>query len=195
MPQKCLNCRRFARCWSRHWGIRDELDQDLSTLALLLFGLGNSLSCLVPCKMFSSIPGIYSLDASSSCPVWQTRMSPDTAKWPGAGGKKSTLVKNYRAKLIKISHLVSLCSLGRDRQQTFKKKCVVKWKWCDETDVTGDLLQLGEQRRYLWEDDIWSRTGMCSGKEPAMQRSEERVLQSEEGLRAKAERLDKTWLD
>lgn len=40
--------------------------------------------CLVHCRMFSSIPGIYPVDADSTHPppVWQPKMPPDIARFP-----------------------------------------------------------------------------------------------------------------
>ena len=45
--------------------------------------------CPTHCKLFNSIPGLYSLDASSKYPpqqLAQPKMSPDTAEGPGGGG-------------------------------------------------------------------------------------------------------------
>ena len=77
------------RVLRREW--RDVTHFNRGFLNLSSDNLGSDNSSLWGCpeywRMFSSISGLYLLEASSNPhPLWQPKMSPDIAKWP-LGGK------------------------------------------------------------------------------------------------------------
>lgn len=51
----------------------------LLTLCSVLLSAGAGGSCLVHCRMFGSVPGLYSLDVSGTSLVLTIKMSPDIA--------------------------------------------------------------------------------------------------------------------